>query len=227
LVQSDQESGARRANFAGYGLRDGFASFKLNDNRAEADRLRGLSPLSSVNRRNSTMHTTTVRGLAALLAFVVAASSVRAAGPEDDKLSQVLTQLQEVNNKISVIQLKLEIQSTSMQKEVDQLKLDVNRLSDELRRLSPVKTTIAASINPDLPAPVTTGTLVLTNHYSVPALFIVNGRSIRVMPSQAAHVTEPAGRFNFSVYTDTNGLVYAPADRYLVAGRDYPITINP
>jgi hypothetical protein len=172
------------------------------------------------------MYTTTVRGLAALLAFVVAASSVRA-GPEDDKLSQVLSQLQEINNKIGVIQLKLDIQSTSMQKEVDQLKLDVNRLSDELRRLSPVKTTIAASINPDLPAPVTTGTLVLTNHYSVPAIFIVNGRSIPVLPSQAARVVQPAGRFNFSIYTDTNGLVYAPADRYLVAGRDYPITINP
>ncbi len=171
------------------------------------------------------MHTTTVRGLAALLAFVAAASSVRA-GPEDDKLSQVLTQLHDVTNKLSQIQIKQDLEITSMQNDVSQLKTDVNRLNEEIHRLSAVKTTVAASINPDVALP-STGTLVLTNHYSYPATFVVNGRSIRVMPAQAARVTEPAGRFNFSVYTDDDGLVYAPAERYLVIGREYPITVNP
>jgi hypothetical protein len=167
------------------------------------------------------MHTTTVRGLAALLAFVAAAASVRA-GPEDDKVLQ----LQDVTNKLSQIQIKQDVLITSMQNDIAQLKADVNRLNEEMRRQSAVKTTIAASINPDVVLPAT-GTLVLTNHYSYPATFIVNGRSIPVMPSQAARVVQPAGRFNFSVYTDNDGLVYAPGERFLAAGRTYPITINP
>jgi hypothetical protein len=171
------------------------------------------------------MHATTVRGLAALLTFVAAASAVRA-GPEDDKLSQVLPQLQDVTNKLSQIQIKQDVQITSMQNDLSQLKADVNRLNEELRRLSAVKTTIAASINPEVAAPAT-GTLILTNHYSYPATFIVNGRSIPVMASQAARVVQPAGRFNFSVYTDNDGLVYSAGDRYVAAGQSYPITINP
>ena len=167
------------------------------------------------------MRTTTVRGLAALLAFVVAVSSVRA-GPEDDKLSQ----LQDVANKLSQIQLKQDILITSMQNDVNQLKADVNRLNEEIRRLSAVKTTIAASINPNPALPVT-GTILLANHYSYPATFIVNGQSIRVPPSEGRRVTAPVGRFTFSVYTDNDGLVYAPVERSLTAGRDFPISVNP
>jgi HAMP domain-containing protein len=167
------------------------------------------------------MHTTTVRGLAALLVFVAAASSVRA-GPEDDKVSQ----LQDLANKLSQIQIKQDILITSMQNDIGQLKADVNRLNEEVRRLSPVKTNISASINPEV-APPATGTLILTNHYSYPATFIVNGRSIPVPPSQVARVLLPVGRFNFSVYTDNDGLVYAPVDRNLTAGRTFPITLNP
>jgi len=142
------------------------------------------------------MHTSTLRGLAALLAFVVAASSVRA-GPEtplnDDKLSQVLTQLQEVTNKLSAIQIRQDIQIQSMQNDVSQLKADVSRLNEEIRRLSTVKTNISASINPN-PAPPVTGTILLENHYSFPATVIVNGQSIRVMPSEGRRVVAPAGR---------------------------------
>jgi hypothetical protein len=175
------------------------------------------------------MYTTTVRGLAALLAFVVAASSVRA-GPEtllsDEKLSQVLAQLQEVTNKLSAIQISQDVQLHSMQNDVNQLKADVNRLNEEMRRLSPVKTNIAASINPNPVLPVT-GTILLANHYSYPATFIVNGQSIRVPPSEGRRVVAPVGRFTFSVYTDNDGLVYAPVERSLTAGRDFPISINP
>jgi hypothetical protein len=176
------------------------------------------------------MHTSTLRGLAALLAFVVAASSVRA-GPEtplnDDKLSQVLTQLQEVTNKLSAIQIRQDIQIQSMQNDVSQLKADVSRLNEEIRRLSTVKTNISASINPN-PAPPVTGTLVLENRYSFPATFYVNGQPIRVMPSQLARVTEPVGRFSYQIYTDDRTIPVQPlSDRFLVPGRDYPITLNP
>ncbi len=152
------------------------------------------------------MHTTTLRGLAALLAFVVAASSVRA-GPEtqtsDDKLSQVLAELQDVTRKLSAIQIRQDVEITSMQNDVTELKAHVNRLSDEVRRLSGVKTTISASINPEVAAP-TRATLVLTNHYSFPATFYVNGRAIRVEPAQQVRVPEPAGRFSYEIYTDDN-----------------------
>ena len=176
------------------------------------------------------MYTTTVRGLAALLAFVAAASSVRAASPEtplsDEKLSQVLAQLQEVTNKLSAIQISQDVQLHSMQNDVTQLKADVNRLNEEMRRLSPVKTNIAASINPTPVLPVT-GTILLANHYSYPATFIVNGQSIRVPPSEGRRVVAPVGRFTFSVFTDNDGLVYAPVERNLTANRDFPISVNP
>ena len=167
------------------------------------------------------MHTTTVRGLAALLAFVVAASSVRA-GPEDDKVAQ----LQDLANKLSQVQIKQDLLITAMQNDIGQLKADVNRLNEEMRRLSPIKTNIAASINPNPVLPVT-GTILLANHYSYPATFIVNGQSIRVPPSEGRRVVAPIGRFTFSVYTDNDGLVYAPVERSLAAGRDFPISINP
>jgi hypothetical protein len=172
------------------------------------------------------MHITTLRGLAALLAFVVAASSVRA-GPEDDKLSQVLTQLQEVTNKLSQIQIRQDIQITSMQNDVSQLKADVSRLNEEVRRLGAVKTNISASINPDAAAPAT-GTILLENHYRFPATMIVNGQSLRVMPSEERHVVAPVGRFTFEVYTDDQvNPVHSLADRLLVAGRPFPIIVNP
>ena len=177
------------------------------------------------------MHTKTLRGLAVLLAFVVAASSVRA-GPEtqttDAKLSQVLEELKDVTRKLGAIQIRQDVQITAMQSDLNQLKADVSRLNDELRRLSPVKTTIAASINPDA-APPAVGTLVLTNQYSYPATFYVNGRPIRVQPAQQARVSEPSGRFSFEVYTDdhADNPVHPLSERVLVAGRTYPITVNP
>ena len=176
------------------------------------------------------MYTSILRGLAALLALVVAASLVRA-GPEtppnDDKLSQVLTQLQEVTNKLSAIQIRQDIQIQSMQNDVNQLKADVSRLNEEMRRLSTVKTNIAASINPEAAAPVT-GTILLENHYRFPATVIVNGQALRVMPSEGRRVVAPAGRFTFEVYTDDRANPVHPlADRLLAAGRPFPIIVNP
>ena len=159
-----------------------------------------------------------------------AVSSVRA-GPEtttkDEKLSQVLEELQDLTRKLSSIQIRQDLQITSMQNDVNQLKADVNRLNEEMRRLSPVKTTIAASINPEVATPAV-GTLVLTNHYSFPATFYVNGRPIRVPPAQQARVAEPSGRFSFEVYVDDNATpIHTLAERVLAAGQSYPITINP
>jgi hypothetical protein len=176
------------------------------------------------------MYTSTFRGLAALLTFVVAASSA-CAGPEtppnDDKLSQVLTQLQEVTNRLGAIQIRQDIQIQSMQNDVSQLKTDVSRLNEEIRRFSTERTNIAASINPEVAAPVTAA-LILTNHYSVPATFYVNGRPIRVPPSQQARVMHPVGRFSYEIYTDDRTIPVQPlSDRFLIPGRDYPITLNP
>ena len=146
------------------------------------------------------MHTTTLRVLAALLAVVVAVSSVRAAGPEnqtnEDAQSRILKQLQKATLKLSEIQIRQDIQSTAMQNDLNQLKADVNRINEELRRFSPVKTNISASINPEA-VPPAMGKLVLTNNYNQPAKFYVNGQAIPVAPSQQASVDVPAGRFTW------------------------------
>ena len=155
------------------------------------------------------MYTTTLRGLAALLAFVVAASSVtRRPGnaSTDEKLTQVLAELQEAYAKT----------------EFDPNPSGHTDLGDAKRRrvnsrptsagstkrfagLSAVRTNISASINPDVAASPSVGTLVLDESLQLPGHFCTS-TAIRSasQPPQQARVTEPAGRFNYEVYTDDN-----------------------
>ena len=179
------------------------------------------------------MRTWTLRSLTALLTLTVAVPLLRAAPPSEsqsteDRLTQVLDQLRDVRAKLTDIQDNQLLQIKSMQGDIARLNEDVRRLSDEVHHLSTTQTSIAASINPNPPAtPLVTGAIQLENRYSYPATVVINGLSYRLNPFERRSVTEPAGRFSYSVYTDNYGLVQGVTDRYLSPGRDFPITINP
>ena len=179
------------------------------------------------------MRTWTLRGLTALLTLAVAVPMLRAAPPSEsltteDRLTLVLDQLRDVRSRLAEIQDNQLLQIKSMQGDIDRLKEEMRRLTDEMHRLSVAPPTIAASINPNPPAtPLVTGTIQLENRYSYPATVFINNQSYRLNPFERRSVAEPAGRFNYSVYTDNYGLVQGVTDRYLSPGRDFPITINP
>jgi outer membrane murein-binding lipoprotein Lpp len=179
------------------------------------------------------MRTWTLRGLAALIAVAVAASAVRAAGPEspnstEEKLNKILSQLQELDTRLNLLLAN----ESAQRSEIDRLRADVDRLNDEMRRLSPAPTTnISASINPANPAspatPAGMGNIVLDNQYGSPASFIINGRTYRVMPFSRAVVASPPGPFVYAVATDDFGTVQGPTNRVLAPGRDFPIVVHP
>ncbi len=180
------------------------------------------------------MRTWTLRGLTALLALAVAVPMLRAVPPPEsptteDRLTLVLDQLRDVRSRLAEIQDNQLLQIKSMQGDIDRLKEEMRRLSDEVHRLSATtQTNVAASINPNPPTAIlVTGTIQLENRYSFPATVVINGLSYRLNPLERRSVTEPAGRFTYSVYTDNYGLVQGVTDRYLSPGREFPITINP
>ena len=177
------------------------------------------------------MRTWTLRTLASLIAVAVAVSAAHA-GPEtlnpDDKLNQVLDKLQEVTKQLSMIQAAQFGQIKTMQEDVARLRIDVDRLNDELKRLPTTATNIAASINPTAPAlGPALGRIILENRYTWPATFVVNNQPYRVMPGDRIIVTAPVGLFTTSVSTDDYGIVPSVTNRFLMAGRDYPIWVHP
>ena len=179
------------------------------------------------------MRTWTLRGLTALLALAVAVPMLRAAPPSEnltteDRLLQVLDQLRDVRSKLAEIQGNQLLEIKSMQGDIDRLKGEMRDLADEVRRLSVAKPIIAASINPNPPAPLGAGTVVLTNNYSDPVTVFINGQSFRVNPSSQVRVAgTPVGPFTYSVVMDNGYVAKQPTERVLTAGRDFPITINP
>ena len=183
------------------------------------------------------MRTWTFRAVIALSAVALSAPAGWA-GPEtpttDDKLNQILAQLQDLGTRVRATQVAQDIQQSQIkatQDEIDRLRADLSRLTDELHRAAVVQPNIAASINPAQPvAPgglLARGTITLVNDYSFPATIVINGRDYRVMPGQRAVVDSPAGRFDYAVLTDNYGMVQGATNRYLAPGRDFPITINP
>lgn len=182
------------------------------------------------------MRTWTHRAVIALSALAFAVPAL-AAGPEtttDDKLNQILAQLQDLSTRVRASQVAQDIQQSeikAMQDEIDRLRADLSRLTDEMHRAAVVQPNVAASINPAQPVapgiPPAGGTITLENHYSSPATVVINGQSYRVMPGERADISAPAGRFSYSVLTDNYGVVQGTTNRYLAPGRDFPITINP
>ncbi len=180
------------------------------------------------------MCTWTLRTFVALAAVALAVSTMRAAPPEfptstDEKLTQVLLQLQEVKSRLSTMQAAQDMQIQLMQDDIDRMKSDVARLKDEVRRLSATSTSVAASINPAAPAvpQLATGNIVVDNLYNTPATVVINNQNFRVEPFQHLSVPATVGRFTYAVYTDGFGQVQAPTNRYLAPGHDFPITIHP
>jgi hypothetical protein len=181
------------------------------------------------------MRTWTVRVLAVSAVAFAAQAAWAAPEPQttDDKLNQILAQLQDLGTRVRATQVGQEIQQSqikAMQDEIDRLRADLSRLTDEMHRAS-VQTNIAGSINPNAPAvpggPPAGGTIALENRYSFPATVVINGQSYRLMPGERAEISAPAGRFTYAVLTDNYGVVRAATERYLAPGRDFPITIHP
>ena len=171
---------------------------------------------------------------AALAVTALAAPMMRAASPElpsttDEKLTQVLLQLQDVKSRLSTMQAAQDTQVKLMQDDIDLLRTEMARLKEDVHRLSAASTNVAASINPAAPVSPqrAISNIVVDNLYGTPATVVINNQTFRVEPFRKLNLPTAVGHFTYEVFTDDFGMVQPPTDRYLTAGHDFPITIHP
>jgi len=77
-----------------------------------------------------------------------------------------------------------------------------------------------------MPPPAAVGRIVLKNTYAMPVRIILNDRSYPLEPGETWVLdNQPAGAFSYEVLGGPSGVVQARVNRFLEAGREYPITV--